>query len=216
MKRDAFLRRRWWWWSSAVRGRPDLTRRTGRRRWRWWSGAVRGRPDLSRRTGRRRWWWWSGAVRGRPDLSRRTGRRRWRWWSGAVRRRPDLSRRTGRRRWRWWSGAVRGRPDLTRRAGRRWLLRLLGFGHHRGLRLYPCSAASAAPTAAVGQDKHRRKQNGANRGSIQRKRGADAAPALKSSAHPGPVTVLFPSCNHHVAFRSIRPLPSVVVSLDFV
>ena len=70
--------------------------------------------------------------------------------SGAVRGRPDLSRRTGRRRWRWWSSAVRGRPDLTRRAGRRWLLRLLGFGHHRGLRLYPCSAASAAPTAAVG------------------------------------------------------------------
>ena len=99
---------------------------------------------------------------------------------------------------------------MTRWTGRR---RLLGFGHYRGLLLY---SRSAAPAAAVGQDKHRRKQNGANRGPIQRERGAPAAPALESSAHPGPVTVLFPSCNHHVAFRSIRPLPSVVVSLDFV
>ena len=175
-----------------------------RRRWWWRRRRWRWRWRWRRRWWRRRWWrrrWW---------------RRRW-WWR--WRRRWWWRWRRWWRRWRRWrrrSGAVRGRPDLTRRAGRRWLLRLLGFGHHRGLRLYPCSAASAAPAAAVGQDKHRRKQNGANRGSIQRKRGADAAPALKSSAHPGPVTVLFPSCNHHVAFRSIRPLPSVVVSLDFV
>ena len=171
MERDAFLRtgRR----GRAVRGRPDLSRWTGRRWLRRRDRAVRGCPDLSRWTGRRWLWRRSRAVRGRPDLSRWTGGRR---RSRAVRGCPDLSRWTGRR-WLWRrSRAVRGRSDLSRWTGRRWRC-----GHHRSLRLHP-----RLPPAAVREDEHREKNDDANLSAIQRETVAGLPLVFGSVSQSGP------------------------------
>ena len=89
------------------------------------------------------------------------------------------------------------------------LLRLPGFGHHGGYH-----SRTSAPAAAVREDEHRAKKDGANRGPVQRERSAGAAPALEPAAHPGPVRGLVPPGGHHAGIRSTQPLPSVVVAVD--